>query len=74
MTLKDKQVAGLTLRMLSRTGNMGTAKECAVEGLYALAERDLEWVNYLKETHGIDFDYAKLRNLYVEAENVIKNY
>lgn len=74
MTLSDKQVAGLTLAMLGKTGNMSTAKECALEGLYALAQRDLEWVNFLRETHGIEIDYSKIRALYQEAETAIKKY
>lgn len=75
MNLTDKQVAGFTLSMLAKTGNIAVAKECALEGLYALAQRDLEWVKYLRETHGIEFDYnGKLRALYTEAENAIKNY
>lgn len=76
MTLTDKQVAGLTLRMLSATPKMEDAKRCALEGLYALAERDLEWVNFLKEKHGIslDIEYTKLSALYQQAEVTIKNY
>lgn len=75
MNLTDKHVAGLTLRMLGVTGKMEEAKRCSLEALYALSERDLEWVKYLKENHGIEFDYnGKLRNLYIEAQNAIKNY
>lgn len=75
MNLTEKQVSGLTLSMLAKTGNIGTAKDCALEGLYALAQRDLEWVKYLRETHGIEFDYnGKLKNLYSEAEAAIKSY
>lgn len=76
MTLSDKHVAGLTLKMLGATGKMDEAKRCALEGLYALAQRDLEWVEFLKEKHGInlDVDYTKLRAQYQQAEVVIKNY
>lgn len=74
MTLTEKHVSGLTLRMLAATGKMDDAKRCALEGLYALAERDLEWVSFLKEKHGIDIDYPKLRALYEEAERAIKKY
>lgn len=75
MTLTEKQVSGLTLSMLGRASNMAVAKDCALEGLYALAQRDIEWVKYLKEAHGIDFDYnRKLKPLYAEAENAIKKY
>lgn len=75
MNLTEKQVAGLTLSMLAKTANMATAKECSLEALYALAQRDLEWVKYLRETHGIEFDYnGKLKGLYTEAEKAIKKY
>ena len=74
MNLTEKHVAGLTLKMLSKTGNLGSAKECALEGLYSLAERDLEWVNFVKEKYGIDIDYVRIKNQYQQAEVVIKNY
>ena len=74
MTLTDKQVAGLTLRMLAATPKMEDARKCAIEGLHALAERDLEWINFLKEKHGIDVDYSKLSSLYKQAEMTIRNY
>lgn len=74
MNLTDKHAAGLTLRMLGKAGSMPTAKECAVETLYVLAERDVQWVEFLKEKYNIDFEFAPIRSQYEEAVRVIKNF
>lgn len=74
MELTDKHVAGLTLRMLGATGKMEDSKRCATEALYTLADRDAEWVKFIKEKHGIDIDFAPLRRQYEQAIEVIKNY
>lgn len=74
MNLTDKQVGGLTLKMLSITPKMNEAKECAVVSLQHMAERDREWVDYIKEKHGIDFDFAPLRGQYEQAINTVRGF
>ena len=74
MELTDKHVAGLTLRMLGATSKMEDAKRCATESLYALADRDVEWVNFVKEKYNIDIDFAPIRKQYEKAIEVVKNY
>ena len=74
MNLTDKHAAGLTLRMLSATPKMEEAKRCAVETLYILADRDVQWVNFIKEKYGIDFDFTPIRKQYEEAIEVVKKY
>ena len=74
MNLTDKHAAGLTLRMLGATGKLEDAKRCATETLYVLADRDVEWVNFIKEKYGVDFDFAPIRRQYEEAIEVVKRY
>ena len=74
MNLTDKHAAGLTLRMLGATPKMEDAKRCAVETLYVLADRDVQWVNFIKEKYGVDFDFAPIRKQYEEAIEVVKKY
>lgn len=74
MELKDKHVSGLTLKILGIVGKMEETKRCSIEVLRTLAERDLEWVEFMKEKHNIDIDYAKIRAQYEEAINVVKRY
>lgn len=74
MNLSDKHAAGLTLRMLGATAKMEDAKRCATEALYLLADRDVEWVNFLKEKYNIDFDFTPIRKQYEEAIEVVKKY
>lgn len=74
MNLTDKHVAGLTLRMLGATGKMEDAKRCAAEALYTLADRDVEWVNFIKEKYGTDFDFSPIRKQYEEAVETVKRY
>ena len=74
MELKEKHVKGLTLSMLSKTNQMDTAKQCTIEGLYALAQRDREWVDFVKEKYNIDVDYAPLRAQYEQAIEAVKKY
>lgn len=74
MELTDKQVSGLALKMLGHTNNMPTAKSCTIESLYALAERDVEWVKFIKEKYGVEHDFSKTRALYEQAINAVKHY
>jgi hypothetical protein len=74
MELKDKHVSGLAIKMLGHTNNMPAAKACTTEALYALAERDVEWVNFIKEKYGVEYDFSKTRSLYEQAIQAIKQY
>lgn len=74
MNLTDKQVGGLTLKMLSITPKMNEAKGCAVAALYALADRDVQWVNFIKDKYGIEFDFTQIRNQYEEAIKTVNGF
>jgi hypothetical protein len=74
MNLTEKYVAGLTLSMLAKVANKETAKQCAIEGLNTLAERDGEWVKFIKETYNIEIDYEKILAQYREAKKAVNNY
>jgi hypothetical protein len=74
MNLTERYVAGLTLSMLAKVANKDTAKQCAIQGLNALAERDLEWVKFIKETYNIEIDYEKILAQYKEAKRAIDKY
>jgi len=74
MNLTDKHAAGLTLKMLAATAKMEDAKRCAVEALHILADRDVEWIKFLKEKYNIDFDFSPIRRQYEEAIEVVKKY
>lgn len=74
MNLTDKHAAGLTLKMLASTQKMEDAKRCATETLYMLADRDVEWVNFLKNKYNIDFDFAPIRRQYEQAIDAVKKY
>jgi len=74
MELKEKYVAGLTIKILNIFGKMEETKRCSIEVLRILAERDLEWVEFMKEKYNIDIDYAKIRAQYEEAINAVKHY
>ena len=60
MNLTERYVSAFTLTMLSKVANMNTAKQCAIEGLNALQERDAEWVKFIKENYNIEIDYEKI--------------
>lgn len=74
MNLTDKQVGGLTLRMLAATAKMPDAKACAVAALQEMAQRDREWVDFIKEKYGIDYDFAPLRSQYEAAINTVNGF
>ena len=77
MTLTDKQTAALTLKMLACTTNLDTAKECAIAALQELADRDAEWIKFVKDQYNVDVDPGvrnRLNALYAEAQNTIKKF
>ena len=74
MNLTERYVSAFTLAMLSKVANMNTAKQCAIEGLNALQERDAEWVKFVKENYNIEIDYEKIAAQYKEARKVVNGY
>lgn len=74
MTLSEKYVSGLTLKVLSHVQNKDAAKNCSIDILNMMLERDREWIQWLADNYNISFDEKLLEALYKEAKKAVNSY
>lgn len=74
MTVSEKYVSGLTLKLVAHVPNLEIAKKCSIEMLEVLAERDKEWCEWLLNNYNVNVEYDKLRALYNEAKKAVNRY
>lgn len=74
MTLTEKHVSGLTLKLLSKINNKDVAKNCSIDMLNVLEERDQEWCDWLKANFNISVEMNQLNSLYKEAKKAVNLY